>query len=435
MNLFNRIIQTFLSKAIITIITFVLSILIVKIVGAEGQGLITLFYTLFLFLSTFFMFSLGSGTIFYVNKFNNISKYFSSFFFLAIFLTVLVLFFCFLFKAQLINNFLSYETEEYFYLGFCLLIVFNLSKISATFSRSLHNSNLYNGAVVLEKIFYLIIIFSFFILDLEISFVEIIYSFIVSSFLVHLFVIFYFKENLNYKLIRYNKIKQLLEFSLKGHLGVVVQKLNLKFDIFYLAYLFPAEIIGYYSISIYFSQILLYIPDSISVFLYPQLSKKKDEISSLETTLTINRILFSLLIMIALTISVFAKSIIIYLYGIDFIQSYIPLLLLLIGSIFFASIKILTKLSTSIGHPLVGSKISIIGIVTNIPLLIFLVPRFDIVGAALASLISYFIMYVFILFWLYNKFPFVRLTDILFLKKSDLKLCSDLINRIRLKRF
>jgi len=435
MNLFSKVIQTFSSKVIITFITFVLSVLVVKLVGAEGQGLITLFYTLFLFFSTFFMLSLGSGTIFHVNKYNKATQYLSNFFFSSVLITIFVLLLFFVFQERIITNFLNNSAENFFHLGFCLLVVFNLSKISSTLSRSLHNSLAFNGSVLLEKVFYFFIVFSFFVMDIKVGFQDIVFAFILSSLLVNIFVIFYFRNYIKLKLIDKEKIKNLLNFSLKGHLGVVVQKLNLKFDVFYLAYIFSAETLGYYSISIYFSQILLYIPDSISVFLYPQLSRKTDKNSALETTLTINRILFALLIIISIIISILAKDLIIYLYGKNFVVSYTPLLLLLIGSIFFASVKIFTKLSTSLGFPLVGTKISIIGIITNIPLLIFLVPEYSIIGAALASLISYFVMYISILIWLFKKFSFIRISDVLLLKKSDIKLCISAYSKIKTKIF
>tara|TARA_Y100000746_G_scaffold231330_1_gene244897 strand:+ start:1470 stop:2768 length:1299 start_codon:yes stop_codon:yes gene_type:complete len=419
LSLFNRISQTFVAKIIQAFIAFGISVFAVKLVGAEGQGNLNIYFTFFLLFSTITFLSIGSATIYFSNKSNDLKNYYSTFFFLAIFLLVLMLVLNYFLSDYVKFFYKNINTENYLILSNLLLITFVISKISVTFSRSSHNSVLFNGAILAEKFFYFLFLLFCFFLEYEITFKTLIISFCFCSFASHLYVIFNFTKYLNFYNIKISLIKEILSFSFKGHIGVVFQKINLKFDVLYLAAILNPVLIGYYSISVLFSQLLLYIPDSIAVFLYPHLSNQKDHKRSLKLCLLTNRVTVFFLIFLTLFISLFGKKIIISLYGQEFHQSFLPLIILLISSLFFATVKILTKFTTAIGHPIIGSRVSFVGICVNIPFLIILVPHYNIVGAALASLFSYFSMFVYLTLWFKNNFSKINFSDILFIKKKD----------------
>lgn len=430
MSLFSKIFQTFFSKIIIALLSFIISIIVVKLVGAEGQGSIATYITLFLLISSISFISLGSGTIYYVNKEKNINNYFSSIFFLNILILFFLLSTFFYFKPLIIINYPELNNGSYLILGTILLVTFNLAKVSAAYSRAMHNSLKFNGAIISEKMLYLFTILFFYFASIEVSFYEILFSLVIASLIIHSYVIFSYATHIRFRFIALKYIRKLFKFSLKGHLGVIIQKLNLKFDILLLAYLFSFELVGYYSISLLFAQTILYVPDSIAIFLYPKISKSNDLKFSLNTTLQINRISTFVIFVIAIILAIFSELLITYIYGFNFVKSVLPLLILLIGSIFFSTVKIITKLSTGIGFPLVGTKISIVGIVFNIPLLILLVPRFDIIGAAIASAISYMIMFFASIYWLYLKDSSFSFSRILLINKTDIKLLSNHLNKI-----
>ena len=179
------------------------------------------------------------------------------------------------------------------------------------------------------------------------------------------------------------------------------------------------SIVGYYSISLLFSYIVLYIPDSIAVFLYPKLSKMKTFDEKLELTLKINRITFLVVLIISLFLILFGKIILTSFYGKEFEASYIPLAVLLIGSVLFSFVKIITKLSTADGKPAVGTKISFIGIMVNIPLLIILIPKYQILGAAIASSVSYSVMSIYAFYWLFIRSKNITIQKLFVLNIND----------------
>ena len=68
----------------------------------------------------------------------------------------------------------------------------------------------------------------------------------------------------------------MLSFSLKEHIGVIAQKMNLKIDILIMAGFLGAKEIGYYSIAVLFAELIWYVPNSIGIFLYPKIAYKND---------------------------------------------------------------------------------------------------------------------------------------------------------------
>ena len=99
----------------------------------------------------------------------------------------------------------------------------------------------------------------------------------------------------------------------------------------------------------------------------------------------------------------------------------------MIGSVLFSFVKIITKLSTSDGSPIVGSKISFIGIIVNIPLLILLVPKYQIVGAAVATSVSYFLMSLYALYWLVKRSKKITFHQLFILNSDDISLIKNIL--------
>tara|TARA_B100002052_G_scaffold269425_1_gene268819 strand:+ start:13126 stop:14421 length:1296 start_codon:yes stop_codon:yes gene_type:complete len=422
-----KIIQTLATKILLVFITFLISYVVIKLVGAAGQGQITTLLTSCLLISSIFFMSIGSGLIYYSNHENDISGYYSVTFFLSIILTLFLLILLFLCKDFFVEKFLKLNNPYFFDVALVLIAALNLGKLSNSISRANHNSMLYNGAIFSEKFLYFIIILIFWLKGINVSVFQIIYFLLLALIISHLIVIIRYINLLSFLKIKFRRIKNIFLFSLKGHIGVIIQKLNLKFDIILLSYLFSSNIVGYYSISVLFSYIVLYIPDSIAVFLYPKLSKIKNFDEKLELTLKINRITFLTVLIISFFIILFGRIILTSFYGKEFEISYIPLTILLIGSILFTLVKIITKLSTADGNPAVGSRISFIGIMVNIPLLIILVPKYQIIGAAIATSVSYFLMSMYALYWLVKRSKKITFEKLFILNSNDINMVKNIL--------
>jgi len=148
---------------------------------------------------------------------------------------------------------------------------------------------------------------------------------------------------------------------------------------------------GYYASAVKLCEMWYFIPMAISSSLYPAIinAKKRGEIFYKKRLQQLYDIMSWLSISIALFFTIFAHSIIIFLYGEKFIPA-IPVLQIYVWS------SIGTFLGVASSQFLVTenlTKISFyrtfIGMVINVILNIYLIPRVGILGAAFATLISY----------------------------------------------
>jgi O-antigen/teichoic acid export membrane protein len=102
------------------------------------------------------------------------------------------------------------------------------------------------------------------------------------------------------------------------------------------------------------------------------------------------RSLFSLFIIIVTTL--FGKFIIIKLFGINYIEAYEPLKIH-IWALLFVSISVIRNSKLfALGLSTIFFKITVIGALTNLILCYFLIKQYGIIGASLATVISYFII-------------------------------------------
>jgi len=86
------------------------------------------------------------------------------------------------------------------------------------------------------------------------------------------------------------------------------------------------------------------------------------------------------------------------------------------------------------GKPMLNTYITGFSVVLNIILNILMIPRFGILGAALATAISYSTAFIIMVF-VYNKVSGNKLKDLFFFKKSDIGFYRSFLLNIRTSRF
>ena len=120
--------------------------------------------------------------------------------------------------------------------------------------------------------------------------------------------------------------------------------------------------------------------------------KNKEKLCCLYKKSFLYLFLFSSFIIICCFI--FGKFIILLIFGKEFIESAFILKLISISGFFLFLSIINVYYLNAINKPLVNVKIFIFGAVMNIMLNLMLIPRYSYTGAAISSIISYFIIFV-----------------------------------------
>jgi O-antigen/teichoic acid export membrane protein len=182
-------------------------------------------------------------------------------------------------------------------------------------------------------------------------------------------------------------LKETLIDGIKLHIGSITAFLRSRVSIFLLNYYLRVRDVGLFSVALTISEMLYLIPQATSTVLWPK-AAATDKAEAARLTALVSRHTL-LWITFAAIIMAFGAKFFVWLFaGRAFFPAILPLIILLPGTVFYslaintASLLIRHRkflLATYISSSLTG---------INIVLLILLIPRYRVIGAALATLIT-----------------------------------------------
>lgn len=214
-------------------------------------------------------------------------------------------------------------------------------------------------------------------------------------------------------------VKDALSFGLKAHLGNVFGILNYRLSFLLLGSLVDAKHLGYYAVAISLSEVTLYIPSSAALALFARTSSRDLALVNRLTALVCRHTVFLTAIVVAVGLSM-GKLVVLTLYGAKYLDAVPPMYVLLCGMIFLATSKLLSSDLTGRGRPLIPTLSAFLALLVNVGLMIALVPRWGVLGAATAAVAAYgtdaAVQMCFHLGYSGN-----RLTDLLFVRREDLR--------------
>lgn len=185
-------------------------------------------------------------------------------------------------------------------------------------------------------------------------------------------------------------------------LGSIAATIYFNIDQIFIANLLNNKQVGYYAAALRLSEIWYFIPSAIHISLLPTLTKIANENKEIfyKRFAQVCAYTFSFALVFALTISLSANKLILLIYGKDF-SSAGSILAIHAWTLVVIFIGIMASLYTMIFHLQKISLIyNIVIAILNILLDWYLIPHFNAVGAAYATLIAYTIGNYLILFFL-----------------------------------
>ncbi len=198
--------------------------------------------------------------------------------------------------------------------------------------------------------------------------------------------------------------KEILDYSYINFLGSSIAILFTYTDTIMITLLLNSKSTGYYNAILPIASLLLITVMPLSIILYPRLSKlhheKKEAYYELKQSITlvtiINSIIFSILYFNS-------EKIIYLLLGENYLVSNTVLLVLLIAFFINSYNLILHILFSSKGYVKERLKVLLSTLTINIILNYILIKKYDILGAATATLTSFIIMNILYLYFLQKK--------------------------------
>ncbi len=429
-------INTFFTRILQLIFGMVLAAIIARVLGPEGKGIYYMAILLSSFLIIFTDIGIGTSSVHFLGK----KKYFPKEIFgsniilsiLTSIVAVLIGFVIILFFHQEIFPGIN---KEYLYLSLFLIPLSLFFNYTISVLLGLQKIDKYNFVVIIKDVINLVLVVIL-LLGLNFGIKAAIIAATVASFTTDILLYFLVKKEIGGICFSLNKniLKNFFSFGSKIYFSNIVGLLHYRIDIFLLnIYLNPAAV-GLYSVAVVLSERVWIISQSVSVVIFPKISSETDKNELKRFTPIVCRNVLFITSVLAIFLFIFSHWLIILIFSIEFLEAVIPFQILIIGSIAFSAGRIISSDLAGRGKPIIDNYIGLFSTVLNIIFNIILIPKIGIVGAAWASSITYIFGSLLELF-AYSKISGNRLKDILFIKKTDIRLYKDLIIMLKEKYF
>jgi len=181
-------------------------------------------------------------------------------------------------------------------------------------------------------------------------------------------------------------------YGYKSYLSNILSFLSYRLDLFLLNILIGPSAVGVYSIAVRLVEQLWMISQAVSIVIFPRLSAMNDdEELRAKFTAFMSRIVLWTTLVSAVLLAVLSRPLIALLFGLEFMAAYYALLVLLPGVVLFSCARVLANDLAARGR--VGINLALAGLVITVNAIanILLIPFYGIVGAAMATSLSYII--------------------------------------------
>jgi len=181
-----------------------------------------------------------------------------------------------------------------------------------------------------------------------------------------------------------------LVFGGKGFAGWVLAALNHRVDVFIVGGVLGAAAVGQYTVAFNSAELSWWIPLAVGSILFPKASALSADAGIRLGAAACRRTLLVAALSIAV-LGVSGHHLIPLLYGEEFRQSVTSFYVLLPSGLLYSVSKVLSSSLWGLGRPEVGIYAGAASLPAMLTLNVVLVPRIGIEGAAIASLVAYFL--------------------------------------------
>lgn len=397
MQILNKnIFYTFLTQIPALIISIIAGVFITRLLGPEGKGVFSVYLANIEIMALMFSFGTEQGIVYFISNKKINEKKIQAIsllvFFTAILLNAIIVF--------SVNNKIifvdNYNGLFYRLFLFFVFVITFINSIIVAFLKAKKEFKKVNFFLLISAVLNLITYFTVFVLN-KLSLIN--YSikliFIISISLIIINLIFYllfffktyfFRPNFHLKLK--TDILPFYKFSFVGYLGMLVNFLNYRLDIWFVSYFKGTIQLGLYALAVNFSQLIMMISKIVSSVMMPYLSE--DDIKQRRNIFQLYSRVNFFVISISVTVLYFTGNyLLVFLYGQDFYGSVAPFKILIISMIFTGTSQLFSSFLSASGRNDLCLYTNIIGLIFTVVLDFILIPKFGIIGSAYATFSSY----------------------------------------------
>jgi len=230
-------------------------------------------------------------------------------------------------------------------------------------------------------------------------------------------------------LFRWDVFRKLLAFGLQIYSCSIFLYLNYRVDLFLVRSKLDLYQTGLYSTAVTLAEILWMVPNSLGTVLFPSVARSSGE-SREALTLAICRSSFWMMLVLCGALALGRNLALKFVFGGRFVEAGPALLGLLPGILAMSVQFILGTALSGRGRPMPVAFAAAAGFVANVLLNLAWIPRYGILGASLASSVSYTLVTLIVLI-AYLRISDSRLRDAIVLRKEDLRRLAGAFGRLK----
>ena len=216
---------------------------------------------------------------------------------------------------------------------------------------------------------------------------------------------------------------KVLEYGVKFYISILAGVVIFRADLLFVNHFRGTSEAGVYAIAAQVSFLLMMLPGVIAALLFPRVASDQDQRAEFAIRVTRHTSFVMLMMCLAAAAGSFLLPLI---YGPRFADATIQLLILLPGIYLFGIESVLVQHFTGTGLPVTIPVFWLITLAINLILNLALVPTYGARGAALASSLSYSLIFVFVAVFFCRKTE-RRPAEIFLLRRGELR---DLLVRV-----
>jgi len=381
---------TLITQFSIFILGILNTILIVRAIGAQGRGVYSILLT-----SVSILAILSSGGIiwsntYWIGKKRERARYiFPNALYQTIFVFLVILFLTFVVSENILRIVIEGIPKEFVYLSTVLVFlelgILHLNSILL----GLQDFKKYN-LISISRLALFIPLNLVFLYGLRMNLEGVIYSWMISAALPLSLGLLGLVKKLQIQEFKMNFSQLIKSLKIGGRalLINVLGQLLLRSDLFLINWYLGLKAVGYYSVGVAVAELVFKIPGIAGDILFPKVAAN-DSFQSVNLVTKITRFLGIPLILVTFILIFCGKQILSIAFGIEFIQSYIPMIWMVFGTLVLSYHVILDNYFAGKGYPAVTVWAPGLTLVINIGLNLLLIPKYGISGAAMSSCFAY----------------------------------------------
>jgi O-antigen/teichoic acid export membrane protein len=182
-------------------------------------------------------------------------------------------------------------------------------------------------------------------------------------------------------------LREELRYGGRTVVGTLAERLQFRADAFIVNAIAGVRATGIYSVTSGLAETLWYVPNALGVVMF---SRAVDPTADAgRTAATLTRTTLALTVLLAVPAAAFGPRLVRFIYGSQFADAGVALRLIIPGVVAYSVVAVLSRYLSGRGRPGTGTLILVLGLAANVMANLALVPRFGILGAAVASSLSY----------------------------------------------